>query len=594
MLEFPILKKMTIHVGIFVVVIFCFLIFNSAAIYGQASTALNYQIPPKPLADLLDAPPTPSVSIDPLHQWILIQERPNLISIDELAQPELRLAGRRINPKTHGPSRGRYFTALKLLRIKDGKEFEIKGLPKDRKIRYVRWSPDGSHIAFIITKENGQDLWVVDVKKRSAKKLVSDKVSSTYGSPCVWLPDNNTLVCKILPENIGESPVKSTVPSGPVIQKTSGKKAPARTYQDLLKNSYDEALFEHHFKVRLLKVKLDGEKKIIGNTGIIRRIDPSPNGKYFLVETVHKPFSYLVPAYRFPYRVEIWDLDGKVVKGVADLPLAEGVPIAIGSVPTGPRSFDWRSDMPATLYWVEAQDGGDPKTEAEIRDKIFTLKAPFNESPEAILSLELRYSNVLWGNKNLALVHEWWWENRRIRSWKINPAAVKIDTTLLFDYSWQDRYNDPGDPLMKPLPNGHSVLLTDTMGNSIFLVGEGASPEGNRPFIDLFDLSNKDKKRLWRSEAPYFERPIKLFDINKLELMTRRESINEPPNYFIRDLKENKLSQVTRFPHPTPQLTEVQKELIQYKREDKLKMDHYQCLCGHIPRNSKVQTLLDR
>jgi dipeptidyl aminopeptidase/acylaminoacyl peptidase len=256
MLAFNIPKKMTIHVGIFIVVIFGFFIFNSSAIYGQTSTALNYQIPPKPLADLLDAPPTPSVSIDPLNQWLLLREYPNLISLDELAQPELRLAGRRINPNTHGPSRGWYFTALKLKRIKDGKEFDIKGLEKDVKIRNASWSPDGNRIAFITTKEKGQDLWVVDVSKRRARKLVSDKISSTYGSPFVWLPDNNTLVCKILPENIGESPVKSMVPSGPVIQKTSGKKAPARTYQDLLKNSYDEALFEHHFNVRILKVNL--------------------------------------------------------------------------------------------------------------------------------------------------------------------------------------------------------------------------------------------------------------------------------------------------------------------------------------------------
>ena len=77
-----------------------------------------------------------------------------------------------------------------------------------------------------------------------------------------------------------------------------------------------------------------------------------------------------MPVYRFPYRVEVWDVDGNVVKQVADLPLAEEIPIAFGAVATGPRSFGWRADVPATLCWVEAQDGGDPKAEAEIRDNL--------------------------------------------------------------------------------------------------------------------------------------------------------------------------------------------------------------------------------
>jgi dipeptidyl aminopeptidase/acylaminoacyl peptidase len=564
--------KRDLLLGVSFILILGVSVFSEPVVYGQQPTAPGYQMPPRAIADLADAPPTPGVLRDPNQHWLLILERPNLISIEELAQPELRLAGIRINPRTRGPSRSSYYTALKLIDIEDRNEIAIKGLPRNAKIRNVQWSPNGEHIAFVITKENGQDLWVADVDNGSARKLISEKINSVSGSPFVWLPDSRTLICKTVPDDTGQAPVAPTVPQGPVIQQTSGKKAPARTYQDLLKDSHDEALFEHHSKVQILKVTPGGRETAIGNTGIIRRVKPSPTGKYLLVETVHRPFSYLVPAHRFPYRVEIWDLDGNIVKQIADLPLAEEIPIAFGAVPTGPRSFGWRSDTPATLYWVEAQDGGDPKAEAEIRDKTYTLPAPFTADPKSLASLELRYSGITWGNKNLALARGRRWKNRRMRVWRIDPEQAEAGKTLLCDYSWQDRYNVPGSPLTRQLPNGYQVLLTDERAKTIYLVGDGASPEGDRPFIDAYNLAGKKEKRLWRSEKPYYERPIELSDVEKLKLMTRRESISGPPNYFIRNLQEDKISRITRFPHPTPQLKDVQKELIRYEREDGVKM----------------------
>jgi dipeptidyl aminopeptidase/acylaminoacyl peptidase len=555
---------------LFLIILLIF--FHTFRLSAQDTTSPEYQMPPKAIADLIDAPPTPMVSIDPTRQWMLIIDYPNLISIEEMAQPELRLAGIRINPKTHGPSRERYMTGLKLKNIKDGKEYNIKGLPARRKIRDVNWSPDGSSIAFVNTKENGQNLWVINVASKTAQKIVSDRISSVYGAPYEWLPDNNTIICKLFVCEKEESPVELSVPTGPVIQETSGKKAPARTYQDLLKDEHDKELFAYHFNVQLHKINIDGNETDIGSPGIIRRMETSPDGKFLLVETVHRPFSYLVPAYRFPYSVEVWDLDGNVVKQIADLPLAEEVPIGFGAVPTGPRDFNWRSDTPATLYWAEAQDRGDPKVEADIRDCIYTLEAPFIGKSELLFTTQLRYSGIRWGHKNLALLDEWWWKDRRVRTWRINPAVDTADTSLLFDYSWQDRYNDPGYPLMKSLPNGHWVLLTDTEGNTIYMAGDGASTEGDRPFVDAINVTSKEKKRLFRSNAPFYERPIVLIDIDKLSMITRRESITEPPNYFLRNIPEGTLSQITSFPHPTPQLKGVQKELIRYKRKDGVDM----------------------
>lgn len=536
--------------------------------YGQSPVPQTYQMPPKPIADLVDAPPTPVVNIDPTNQWLLIMEQPSLPSIEELSQPELRLAGIRINPRTNGPSRTRYYTGLKLKNISNGEEAVITGLPSNARIGSVRWSPDGKCITFTITKKDGLYLWMADCKSMTARQLIPAKLNGTYRSPFQWMPDNRTLICKIIPEDRGEPPTAPEVPASPVIQESTGKKAPARTYQDLLKSPHDEKLFEYYTTAQLHLVHLDGSTAKMGSPGIIRSADPSPDGKYILVETTHRPFSYLVPIYRFPYRVEVWDMEGKLVKQIADLPLAEEVPIGFGAVPTGPRSFEWRADTPATLYWVEAQDDGDPQKEAEVRDQVFMLPSPFQVKPVPLVSLGLRYSGIMGGSGNLALVNEFWWKTRKTRTWIVNPDNPKPSPTLLFDRSYEDRYSDPGSPVLKRTSRGTAVLFTADKGKSLFLIGTGASPEGNRPFLDQLDLKTFKTKRLWRSEAPYYERPVTLLDKKGLRFLTRRELVTEPPNYFIRDWKKKELKQLTFFPHPTPQLKDVQKELIKYTRDD--------------------------
>jgi dipeptidyl aminopeptidase/acylaminoacyl peptidase len=298
-------------------------------------------------------------------------------------------------------------------------------------------------------------------------------------------------------------------------------------------------------------------------------LSPSPDGRYLLVQTIHPPFSYLVPADRFPRRIEVWDLDGNAVRTVADLPLQEEIPIAFNSVATGPRGVEWRSDAPATLFWTEALDGGDAGKEAAERDRLFLLAAPFQGNPTPLATLGFRFAGITWGNDGLALVDETWWKTRRARTWTVQPGnGAKSRPDLLFDRSFEDRYNDPGFPLTTINAWGRPVLRTGASGRTLFFVGEGASPEGDRPFLDALDLTTKKARRLFRSEAPYYEDPVDLLDAEGRFLLLRRESVDEPPNYFVRDLKTAKLRQLTQFPHPAPQLRGVHKELIRYARED--------------------------
>jgi len=540
-----------------------------AAMTANRSTAPIYRTPPGELADLVLAPPTPLVYPGPANEWLLVGERPSLPPIAELARRELRLAGLRIDPHTNGPSRARYLSGLRLVRVSDGEERSVTGLPEEPRLGNVAWSPEGARVAFTSTTEEAIELWVLEVADGTAHRVTDSPLNLTTRMEPTWFSDGRELLVALVPANRGAEPEAPAVPSGPVIEESTGKAAPARTYQDLLTDAYDEALFEHYATARLARVGLDGTVTRLGEPGIVRQAEPSPDGRYLLVSMTHRPFSYLVPVNRFPHRIEVWDRSGALVHRVADLPLAEEVPIAFGSVPTGPREAAWREDADATLTWVEALDDGDAGKAAEQRDRLFALGAPFDGEPVPLATLGQRFGQALWSSDDVALVSSWWWPTRTARTWRIHPGDPDVPAELVFEYSWEDRYHDPGSPVTHRDERGRRVLQTAGNGETFFLIGDGASPEGDRPFLDAYDLATGTSERRFRSEAPYYERPWEVLDDTGRTLLVRRESVEEPPNFFVFDTDvEGEPRRVTHFPHPTPQLRGVTKELIRYQRAD--------------------------
>jgi len=526
----------------------------------------GYKMPPKAIADLVDAPVTPNVSLSPDNNNILILERASLPSIKELSQPELRLAGLRINPATNGRSRANNYIGIIIQNINSGRQKRVKGLPKSGKISSVIWSPNGKQIALSVINGNQINLYLAEVKSGKAKLLIKRPLNPIYGAPFYWLNDSKGLIIKTIIDNRGDAPKNYDIPTGPILQENLGKVAPARTYQDLLSNPYDEDLFDYYMSSQVFHVNIKGKMKKIGESGIIRKAEPSPDGKYILLETIHRPYSYLVPIYRFPNLVQVLDSKGNMIHTIRDMPLAESIPIGRDAVISGPRSFGWRSDVGSTIYYANALDGGDPNVDVAYRDELFSLSSPFSDTePESLIKLELRYSGVKWGDNNTALVSARKWTERRTTMWHLNPT--NNETRKIIDRSYEDRYNDPGSPMMEKNKYGRSILaLVD--GNKIFMSGIGASSEGDLPFIDEFDIQTNKSKRLWRCEAPYYEVGINVINKKKNIFLTRRESKDEPPNYMLRGLEDNSLESITKFEHPYPQMKNLYKEMLTYKRDD--------------------------
>ncbi len=547
-------------------------LFSSLA---HAQSGLTYQVPPEEIEALVNAPQTPAVSVNPKGDWMVLLERSGYPSIEELAQPELKLAGLRINPRTNGPSRAYSYNGLTFKSIIENKEYPVTGLPEDPQIENVSWSPDGQTLVFTISKQDGIELWMADFTNGKAEKLTEAIINDVMGYlPYRWISKGGNLVYKTVPDSRGEAPSKPLTPKGPIVQETTGKKAPVRTFQDLLSNPHDEDLFDFYTTSQLYTINLKTKvKKAFGEPGIFNQVSPSPDGKYVFISEIVKPYSYIVPYYRFAQSAKVYNMDGNAIKTVADIPVAEDIPKGFGAVRMGPRNFSWRSDKPSFLYWIEAQDEGDPNKEAEVRDKMFFLTAPFRGVEiKGGIETELRYGGITWSDDNLAIIYEWWWNTRQLITSKFKPGSLKSKKEI-FEQSFEDRYNDPGNFQTTLNEYGEEVLLKDYTGTKLFLIGEGASPEGNRPFVREYDPLKKETKELWRSEAPYYEYPYKIVSTTKKTVLTRRESTTEPPNYFLRDMRKGRTTQLTEFTHPFPQLAGIEKQVIKYKREDDLDLE---------------------
>ncbi|NNF36252.1 MAG: S9 family peptidase [Saprospiraceae bacterium] len=540
--------------------------------FVEGQVDLGYQVPHNDILDLADAPPPPAIRINEAGTMAVMLYRKPYKSIQELSEKEMRLAGLRINPVTNIGSRTRYYFDAKILDVKSQKEFDIDGLPEDGRLAYFGWSLDESKMAFTVTGEEGVSLWVLDISKKTAMQITDEVINANTGRPYVWNNDNASMIVKFLPED--RDPLvdrSSSIPKGPTISVNDGKRAQNRTYQDLLKNPTDENNFDQLAHSVLFKVNLNGDKMKWQEKAIYRGVSRSPDGNYFMITKVMRPYSYLVPYYRFPSNISIYDKDGKLIKSLLDVPLVEDLPKGFMAERTGPRDHGWRSDHPSTIYWAEALDGGDPAVKVEKRDAIYQLEAPFNGEKQMLFKTKLRFNSIMWGDESLAIGVDYWWNSRMMRMSAIDPSSPGSEPVLLSERNYQDAYNDPGFPVMERNEYGRSVVMNDN-GN-IYMMGDGWSDEGKHPFIDKWNIKSGVKERLYRAENnDMLEDLATAIDMKKGIVLTRLESKNKFPNYYLRNINTGSLTPVTNHDNPFKAIQDVHKEVITYNRADGLEL----------------------
>lgn len=547
-----------------------FFMFLSLLNFGQDN--LTYQIPNKEILDLAGAPLAPNIRMDSKGENIVFLYRSNYKTIDELSEEELRLGGLRINPVTNIGSRTRYNTDIKV-RIGVNSEIQnVIGLPENGRYANFSYAPNEQLMAFTNTTYKGVELWVLNIATAKATKICDAVLNANMGRPYSWFKDSKALIVQFLPKD--QKPLintKEAVPTGPTVSVSeAGVKAQNRTYQDLLKNPNDEFNFEQLTISELRKVTIDGTTSNWKSNAMYSSIDFSPDGNYVMLSTIEKPFSYLVPYYRFPSKTTIYKSNGDFVKTILEVPLIEDLPQGFMAERTGKREIRWRNDKPATLTWVEALDGGDPGIDVPFRDEVFQQDAPFNGPITSLLKTKDRFAGITWGNSTTAIAYDRWWNTRNTRTYVLNPSNANQQPEILFDRNYQDVYSDPGDFVTKDNEFGERILDLDN--NNAFLLGEGFTPEGKFPFVDEINLMSKQKNRLYESKlTDKLETLSFALNAKAGEIVVQIESKNEFPNYYIRNIKkEADLIPLTQFENPFKSIQNVHKEVIKYKREDGL------------------------
>ncbi|PST81605.1 S9 family peptidase [Pedobacter yulinensis] len=526
----------------------------------------GYQRPPKEIADLVLAAPTPGVSLNSSGEWMLFSERPSYPSVEELAQPEYRIAGMRLNPANYSPSRQSFISGYSLKNVRSGLSFAVSGLPKPLFAGAPAWSPSGSRIAFTHTTQKGVDLYVIDVASKKATKINKQYLNVVLGSGITWINDKE-LLYRVITKPASAAPARPLMPTGPAVQQNLGKAAPSPTYQDLIRSPFDEQLFAFFATSQL--VRNDGAvEKPVGQPAIHLSVSLSPDKKYLLMRSIRKPFSYLVSAYGFPSAISITDLNGKVVKELAVLPSSEGTPSGYDNTQNVPRAFDWRDDAAATVTWAQPLDSGLIKKQVPFHDAVFALAAPFTGEPQTLFKTASRFRSVLWGNENLALVTEGLRSKQTITVSRLDPASGKLET--LFSRNQTDAYNDPGSPVTVKNKFGREVIKLVDNGSKLLMNNQtGSSSKGDLPFLAKFDLSSKKNEIIWRSAEGTYEYVADVIDPDKLVLLTRRESQQLVPNYYLKNLVLRIADRpVTDFKNPYPSLEGITRQKIAYKRAD--------------------------
>ena len=574
-----------------------------------------YMTPPQEIIDLMTAKPLPETNFSNNYKKFAVVQRNNTMNdIAYIAAPEYRIGGIRINPANFTESRLNFSHAIQIGDVATGKIIEVTGMPDDAMITHVKWSPKDKYICFLHHTPKELELWRIEVATAKAQKINQYPVNAVYGENArggdhifAFLDDEHILY-KSVPEDIGEIPTAPALPIGPVIQESYGKTRSVRTSPDVLRSWYEEQLFDYFATTQFILFSPQGSTPI-GPKAMVRSYQLSPDKQYMLVTTEHKPYSYQQGHNSFPNKLEIWNMSGEVIKLIEDNTKEDTLsapPAKDTSASKEPRKsgYGWRNDLPATLVWTEAltpspaergrgqaandQQDEEKKEEPEktYTSAVYQLQAPFDGEKQLVIRPEYRIGQITWGTERFALYTETSTKEKFRNTMSFVPCDTAKIPVLLFTESTEvdslGLFPVIGRPYTTKNSFGAPVVYVDDKLSYIYLVSGGGGFGGgaarkdsqgdNMNFIDRFDLKTKKATNLWMGQAPYSESIESIVDFKNLKFISLKQSAKEVPNYFTVDPKAKRSKQITFYTDPCPAMREIQSRMIQYERKDGVKL----------------------
>jgi len=345
---------------------------------------------PAEIEELLTADPLPPITVSPSGRYALLVHRRQLLSLDRLAEPSVRIAGRRIDPRTKSGHAPLEYYGLTLVDLATGDETRLR-LPAGVLVGFPSWAPDGSRFAFSLSSSGGTEIWVGEPGGARAWPL-AHSINAALGQPCAFTPDSRRLLCRRVP---------NPRPRGRIIDIEELVEHSAQAQgvgQPLVLNGNGVGeLLESQLELIDIESR---QRHLIGKPAAIEAVEPAPAGAFLLVTRFYEPYPRIEGVDSVARVTEVWDRFGNVV----------------ATVPSTARAAQWQASQPATVVWVERRAGV---------DQVMLLEPPYTGSAAAAFDVPHRFSGLRWlGETNAVLVSDYVADARRTDQWLVELEAA--------------------------------------------------------------------------------------------------------------------------------------------------------------------------
>ena len=302
----------------------------------------------------------------------------------------------------------------------------------------------------------------------------------------------------------------------------------------------------------------------------------SPDGKAILRESLEEPFSYLTAFSAFGRRLEVIDLDGKVLAEIRRRPLQEAQ--TRGNDPAAenaPRDVAWRPDGKGlSMLLREPAGGGDEPR----KDRVMLLAPPFAMAgAQTIVSTEHRIANVRYskdgryatmtfskrggsGNRDDLMAFDL----------TASPAAPFV---LKANIDTSDPLALPGDPMITVSGNGNPSLMVSGDGAALFLQGDGYKASfAPQPFVDKVTIRTGATARVFEGAADTYDNPLVALDADLSRMIVSRESKTTVPDSYLWTASSRQFQNLTSNKDPWPEITAAKRVDFEFTRQDGVKV----------------------
>jgi len=532
----------------------------------------------------LDAPLAARTSLSPDRRWLALIEPRRYTPLAELARPLLRLGGTRFEAGNLSAPPVGVLQGLRLRTLGPGTAAErVVRLPAGGAWHGFAWSPDGRHFLLHRRTEHATEIWWGSSQDGSLQRAEGLRLNAVLneGDPA-WLSGHELVLLAAAPQG---QPPRAPLP-GPQLQEHQGRASPERSLPDLLRSAHDETLFEHHARSQLVALNLrSGAWRRLGEPGLFHSVAVLGHGQALLTERLQRPFSRSLAWDDFPQVVEVRDRQGRPLRELAKVPARNG--IAIDGVLPGPRVFYASPGADAAVFWVEALDGGNPNTRVAYRDRVMRLDPPYKGDAVEVQRMPHRFSRLRFlENGQHALLTETDRSRATTRTYLLPLDGSQ--SRALFEHALREKFRHPGSPLMKTLPQGGRVVAMGKDSESFWFIGSGATPKGERPFVDRYSLRDQPVQRVFHAAEGQVEMPLGW--LNERQLVTQIERPLEAPQPGIREGNQWKALLPPR--DLSAALKSLKRQHLSFKREDGVEMSAWLLLPPEHQEGQKRPTLV--